>query len=411
LGAWNIYRIPTQNDGTEGTPNHHCAGGACGADYPHLGADANGIYISSNEIAVFQPEFHGSQIYAISKKALAGGQPTVNVIVFDTTEASLLFEDSPGGTVWPATSPGGIYASESGGTEYFLSSLAAFSDTGSDSRLRIWALSNTQSLNTGSPALVLTHGVIDVEPYSIPPTSQQKVGDVPLAECLNDDKLETPFGKGCWRYSLVTKRDPVTEVESQFVASNTVSFMQQVMLANGKLWGSLGTALQLDSGTQTGIAYFVIQPQLSGGTISGKVVLQGYLGVENNNLTYPAIGVTTSGRGIIAFTVIGPDYYPSAGYASLNALVGAGDVHIVAEGLGPDDNFSAYTLSGITNYARWGDYGAAAVDKDNIWIASEYIGQTCNYADYIASISLTSGCGATRTRFLNWYTRLSKLTP
>ena len=277
--------------------------------------------------------------------------------------------------------------------------------------LRLLAVTNTASLNTNSPAPVLTHGIMNVEPYSISPTSRQKAGDVPLADCLNDDKLETPFGKGCWRYAGATKGDPVTEVESQFVATNTGSYMQQVMFANGKLWGALGTALQLDSGTQTGIAYFVIQPQVSNGTVSGKVVLQGYLGLENNNLTYPAVGVTSSGRGVIAFTVIGPDYYPSAGYASLDALVGAGDVHIVAEGLGPDDNFSAYTLSGITNYARWGDYGAAAVDKDTIWIASEYIGQTCNYADYLASISLASGCGATRTRLLNWYTRLSKLTP
>src|SRR6266567_3255076 len=52
-GTWNIYRIPTQNDGTEGTPNHGCGRtpttpptrtnpNACFPDYPHIGADAYG---------------------------------------------------------------------------------------------------------------------------------------------------------------------------------------------------------------------------------------------------------------------------------------------------------------------------------------------------------------------------------
>ena len=28
-GAWNIYRLPVQNNGTQGTPDHGCAGGYC----------------------------------------------------------------------------------------------------------------------------------------------------------------------------------------------------------------------------------------------------------------------------------------------------------------------------------------------------------------------------------------------
>ena len=31
---------------------------------------------------------------------------------------------------------------------------------------------------------------------------------------------------------------------------------------------------------------------------------------------------------------------------------------------------------------RWGDYGAAAVDGNSVWIASEYIGGACNYTDW-----------------------------
>ena len=50
LGAWNLYKIPTQNDGTEGTPDHHCAGGPCFGDYPKLGRRPHGIYLTAMSI-------------------------------------------------------------------------------------------------------------------------------------------------------------------------------------------------------------------------------------------------------------------------------------------------------------------------------------------------------------------------
>ena len=59
-GAWTIYRLPVQDDGTDGTPDHGCpannAGtghGPCLGDYPHIGADANGFYITTNEYSFF----------------------------------------------------------------------------------------------------------------------------------------------------------------------------------------------------------------------------------------------------------------------------------------------------------------------------------------------------------------------
>ena len=52
LDPWTIYRLPVQNDGTQGTPNHRCDGGFCLGDYPHIGADANAIYLTTNEFAL-----------------------------------------------------------------------------------------------------------------------------------------------------------------------------------------------------------------------------------------------------------------------------------------------------------------------------------------------------------------------
>jgi hypothetical protein len=59
---------------------------------------------------------------------------------------------------------------------------------------------------------------------------------------------------------------------------------------------------------------------------------------------------------------------------------------------------------------RWGDYGVAVTDGNNIWIASEYIAQTCDLDTYLFGGPIGS-CGGTRTSLANWATRISKVTP
>ena len=192
------------------------------------------------------------------------------------------------------------------------------------------------------------------------------------------------------------------------------SRMQQVTFANGKLWGALGTGLALNGGpTKAGIAWFVLDPKVNNNSVSATVSLQGYLGLANNNLIMPAIGVTQSGKAAMAFTVVGADNFPSAGYAGIDQKAGIGDVHIAAAGLGPQDGFSGYKAFGNppgTKRPRWGDYGAAAVDGDSIWLASEYIAQTCTLTQYEAGFTSAFGsCGGTRTSLANWGTRISRI--
>src|SRR5258707_819698 len=121
-GLWTIYRIPVQDNGTDGTPDHHCSLGFCFGDYPHIGADANGFYITTNEYSFFGPEFKAAQIYAISKSALASGTTSVTITQIDTTGD---VNGNPGFTVWPATAPNGLFERAQNGTEYFTSSDAA----------------------------------------------------------------------------------------------------------------------------------------------------------------------------------------------------------------------------------------------------------------------------------------------
>jgi len=139
------------------------------------------------------------------------------------------------------------------------------------------------------------------------------------------------------------------------------------------------------------------------------VFQQGYLAVENNNVSYPAITVDGTGRGVMAFTLVGADHYPTAAYTSMDEKIGAGDIHVAAEGVGPDDGFTGYNpQSAYGSRPRWGDYGAAVNDGVNFWIASEYIGQTCTLSQYVAS---GFSCGGTRTSLGNWDTRITKLIP
>ncbi len=390
LGGWDLFSIPAQDDGTDGTPFHGCTGGPCLGDYPHMGLDANGLYISTNEYALFGDQFTSAQVYAISKRALAAGGPDVPVVHLD----HLSVFGSPGFTVWPAQAPGRRFAAENGGTEYFLSSMAApeaGSATGASDRIALWALTNTGSLDSPAPALGLDVTTVPAEPYAIPPRSDQRPGETPLGDCLN---------------AACMGRDPFTEAEA--VLDSGDSRMQQVVYAAGTVWGALDTAVQVGGEVRAGIAWFVVAPTWSGDALGASMRAQGYLAVAGQNVTYPAVAALPSGRGAMAFTLVGPDHFPSAAYALLDPSTGVGAVHVAAEGAGPSDGFTGYRFFvGDPAVARWGDYGAAVARPGSIWIASEYVGQTCSYAIF----NLDSTCGGTRTQFANWGTRISRITP
>ena len=169
---------------------------------------------------------------------------------------------------------------------------------------------------------------------------------------------------------------------------------------------------------KAGIACFIVKPEIDddNSRLQAEIVKQGYVAVAGNNVTYPAIAVLPNGKGIMAFTLVGKNYNPSAAYVSID-VNGTGDIHIAAEGLGPSDGFTSYkAFVGDPPRTRWGDYGAAVSDGSNIWIASEYIAQTCTFAEFTAGVSATSlgsfgSCGGTRTALANWATRISGVTP
>jgi hypothetical protein len=438
-GLWNVYKIDVTNDGTNtGGANP----GPYLGDYPHIGADANGIYLTTNAYPWCCNGFSGAQIYALSKAQLAAGASSVTMQHIDTSgmvnAPSEAGATQPGFTLWPAQSPGTQFNGDNLGTEFFLSSNAADEaqkpvsgspGTRTSNQLIVWSLTNTASLNTSSPSLNLTNEILEVGQYGVPPRQHQPgagaapTTDVPQGFCLNDETTSTVAGVGCYRLLVSTAVHNATKPEVVQSPDSNDTRMQQVMWANGKLWGALDTALNPDSGPQrAGIAWYIVNPN------AGKIVKQGYLGAAGYDFTYPAIGVTTSGRGVMAFTATGDSLNPSAGYAPIDANVGVGAWNVVpgGEGAAADDGFSGYKAQRFPNpiRSRWGDYGAAAVDGNSVWIASEYIAHTCAYTDWGGPFftggtgdNLLGTCGGaghgpgSRTALANWSTRISKLTP
>jgi hypothetical protein len=438
-GSWNIYRIDVTNDGTN-TGGHNP--GPYLGDYPHIGADANGIYLTTNAYPWRSNGFSGAQVYALSKAQLAAGAANVTVQHIDTSgmvnAPSEAGSTQPGFTLWPAQSPGtSQFNRANNGTENFLSSNAAdeaqhpvsgTAGSRTSDQLIVWTLKNTASLNTANPAVSLSNRILTVGRYGVPPKQQQPGSGVapataePQGRCLNDETTVTIAGTGCWNL-LVPAASHAAGSEVVASPDSNDTRMQQVMYANGKLWGALDTALNPDGGSQrAGIAWYVVN------LATPKVVRTGYLGASGHDFTYPAIGVTASGRGVMAFTDTGGTTYPSAAYAPIDATAGVGAWNDVPGGVGAaaDDGFSGYKQQNFPNpiRSRWGDYGAAALDGNSVWIASEYIAHTCDYTDWGGPFFMGStgdnllgtctgashGPGA-RTALANWSTRISMLTP
>jgi hypothetical protein len=435
-GAWNIYKIDVTNDGSNPAAGNACP---CLGDYPHIGADANGFYITTNSYPWNGNGFDGAQIYALPKAQLASGAASVNAVHIDTfgtvNQPSDAGSTQPGFTVWPAQSPGiSSFDLNQGGTEYFLSSNAADEAThpvagtggsGTSNQVVVWALTNTASLDTLVPSVSLSNTVLTAaQQYAIPPKATQPGSgsapgtDVPLGHCINDTTtlLFDNATTGCWKL-LFGSEPSHTEVVSKPDSNDTR--MQQVDYANGKLWGALDTAVTFNSVNYAGVGWYIVKPSVATGSLAANFALQGTYGVDGSNLTYPAIGVTASGRGVMAMTQLDSDTNPSAVIAPIDASAGVGALVPYENGAGaaPDDGFTSYKAEvGNPPRTRWGDYGAAAVDGNSIWVGSEYIAHSCDYTTWggnlFAGGTGTFGiCSGTRGSIGNWSTRITKVTP
>jgi hypothetical protein len=353
-GSFMVYSFDATNDGSDFfTGDCPCIG-----DQPLLGADANGLYLSTN--AFGQTSFQGAQLYMLSKSALAHLAASPPIVHID--QLSLLLPDVEFSfSVQPSFSPPTDLGEP--GTEYFVQAMRALR---LEQRVAVWALGNTAAIDADPSLLTLQLAVIPSQVYARPVSASQKAGSTPLAE----------------RAARGGAPGPANEQN----LDGGDHRLQQVMFAGGKLWTSVGTALTSPgSPVRDGAAWFVIDVKNQSAGLQAAISSQGYVaGPEHSHLLYPAVGVTTSGHAAMAFTLTGEDLFPSAAYWSF----GGESIHLLSAGVLPEDGFAAYFF----NRPRWGDYSAAAVSLDGtIWVATEMIPSGprktfANWGTFIAAV-------------------------
>jgi len=402
-GSWNVYSVDTTNNGENGTPDHGCSSGFCYGDYPQIGADANGFYVTTNEFDnLGAGEFHAGQLYAFSKADLIAGVTSPTMEYLQSIQSDL---GIPTYTLQPVNATPDQWDARNDGTMYFGMSLSPFiDDNQSIEAFDLWALTDTSSLNGNAPDVSLSEVTVPSEAYANPTFAQQQSGPTPLLACENDPR--------CIGFHQPTIASPIPldggpgKFYGAWMHDGTVYLTTATRLHGtgaAKYWGA-GHWQPIKR--RVGVAYFGVTPDWSGGGLAATLAQQGYVAVRGQNLIYPSIAIGPDGQGAIGATLSGPDWYPSAAYVPFTVGEDPSIVRVAGVGVGPDDGFTGTADGGYR--PRWGDYGAATVDADGtIWFASEYIAQRCGSAEFLAD----NTCGFTRGFFANWSTHIAAYRP
>ena len=341
LGSYQVFGIDTTDAGNS------LGDCPCFGDFDQLGADANGIYISTNEFSVAGAGFNGTVMYALSKQGLetaADGGSLPTVARYQIT-SDAFGTDGPYHVAPASTPPGGSYAPD---TEYFIESN---SYAVGDDHLIVYALTGTNGLATlasGGSAPPLAATLVGSEAYSFPPNATQPSGPIPYGSSVGATTVGT--------------------LQADFNA------IQQVTYTGGTLYAELATSVGNANSPTDGAAWFTLSPSAGSGGVSAQVIKQGYV-ASSQNFIYPDIVVDSSGNGFMVLTVSGSAEYPSAAYLTFKANAGpVGTVHIAQAGAAPEDGFTCY----IPGYGgcRWGDYSGGAVWNGRAYLMTEYIPAT-----------------------------------
>ena len=351
---YTIYAMDTTHATNNGCP--------CYSDYLQVGADQYGFHIAANEFTSYVSDPNFSQfvdatILSISKASLAAGAPTPTAARFTLPFNNYEFAIQPA-----TTPPNAAYFTAANGLEYFVSSSG-----NSDLNVSLWAMTNTASLSSGTPNLALAQTIVPTLTYYSPDPVNQKPGPIPYGDSLGQ--------------------------QLEFIDGNDTRILS-VSYALGRLYTTLASKVRDENGKiLVGGAYIILSPSFRNGVLSANVFRQGYLLVKNNNLLRPSVAVNSQGRGAIAFTLVGPDYYPSTAFVPIDTFSTGTTLQVAVNGAFPEDGFSGYQNFGIS---RWGDYSTAVAGSDGkIWMGAEYIPVTTAFP----------------TKLANWGTFLTRYAP
>ena len=354
LGAYFVYRYQTPSNLLS------CPTFNCFPDYPKVGYDANGLYITADMFSNAGP-FVGVTTYALAKTALVNGLPLDSTnTYFHDDAADFVIQPS-----FPALNQ--PFVTDNGGTEYLMTLRAPQSLPG-NFVVRVIAITNTSQLNGNPNALQWLSTDVD--------------GQEAYGAAVPSTQPSTP--------------DPICSVPGKLDADFAAFFPPVLFLGNPPFL--VGTA---HSGARDGnglardiVNYFAVLPTVSGPSLTASVVLHGHIVPPNGfSIMYPSLALDAArGRGILGVSATGTTFNPST--VVLEVPDGLSPLMPFVTGVG------ATTDGGFTGcgggVGRWGDYAYATVDPvtGTFYAANEYIpdpthfppGFATNWGTYITSM-------------------------
>lgn len=399
LDSWSIWEIDTTNDGENGTPIHTGCGGACFGDYPQLGVNEDGVFITTNEFSFFGSGFTGAQLYAIDKQDLMSAEASPDFAHLENIEVASR------GDVAYTLQPANTVDTTTDSVMYFGMSQSPYSATVTD-RFTVYALDTSELASDASNVtmedLVETTVTTNLK-YGAPQWALQKKGDTPYLTLLNAGY----FG---YRYAQIKPPIPLDAGSGKFYGAwRDDDFLYFSTATAAK--GTGGATYSSKNGSwasikqRAALALFVVAIPDS---TEEHVDDDGIYGVAGQNLIYPSVAVS-NGNGAMGATLVGPNYFPAVAYVPFSfdgASLTVTQI-VMGVGIGPNDGFTGTGDGGYRT--RWGDYGAAAVDGDgDLWFAAHDIAGSCTVTEYRdTSSNVQEGiCGGERTTLANWSTRI-----
>ena len=328
-------------------------GTACFGDQPHVGYDANNLYLSIDEFcggAPVYPDYLGAVLFVVSKSQVVNEVPSPNMVSF----GPLSLDGNPVLTLEPAID-------SAASTEYLLNSVSTDAEgnpLASSNTLGLWQVSGGSNVTTGNfGAVSLQSTAVTSETYGFP-VPALSTGDGSVTD-ETVEGLTLPV-------TSETALQPDDDRMLQVIGTGSGN--------NERIYGALDTALTPtgDNTVRDGAAWFELAPTHTNGNQS-PIMKQGYVSSNGAYLLYPAIYPTNSGN-VMTFTITSPTLNPSAAYSITGGNGAFTNIAIADQGVGPHLSFAD---SPPFNSSRWGDYSAATLDPNGstIWMATEWIPQ------------------------------------
>jgi hypothetical protein len=328
--GWTGFAIDSDSDDT-----HWC-------DFPMLGFDNNGVYVSANMYDVPTSTTAAVTVWAIPKSDLTGGSPTVA----NRTTWSELNANNTGYSMQPA-----LDMDNSGSANRFFSSY----NTGSGYSKR-----SDITWSGGTPTLDARAAWDQVYAFGNYPTGYSEPPDA----------------------GQPGSTDPDIETNDSRVCSN-------VVLINGTMWAT--HTVEHPTTGHAAIHWMQVNEYHTTGSAPGQYVLQdGLISDPNLDFYFASIAVNADDVVVIGFTGSDDTTQYASSYAVLGETVGATTTFGTPMLLhaGTHEYFEDFG----TGKNRWGDYSATVVDPSDpytFWTFQEWCSADDVWSTRITELTVT----------------------